>query len=510
MRFEELALLSQRLASTRSRNAKVEQLALLLRALEQSEVEAAVALLSGEPRQGRIGVGGALLRRLLESAPATEPSVSVAEVDAVLARFAGLSGRGSVRERETLLGGLYARLTAAERDLLTGALAGGLRQGALEAVVLDGVARAAQLPIESLRRALLFAGSVQRVAAAALFGGAAELAQFSLQLFQPLRPMLADSAATLSEALGQTPSAAIEYKLDGARIQVHKAGQDVAVFSRQGQDVSARVPEIVESARGLDARELVLDGEAIALGEGGRPLPFQTTMQRFGRQKGVEQMRAELPLSLAFFDCLYRDAELLVDRPNSERFAALLAAAGESRVVARHVVRDEAGAERFVAEALEAGHEGVLVKSLDAPYDAGRRGASWLKLKPVHTLDLVVLAVERGSGRRQGFLSNIHLGARDPQSGGFVMLGKTFKGMTDAMLAWQTERFQQLAIDQGGYVVTLRPEQVVEVAFDGVQESPQYPGGLSLRFARVKRYRDDKRADEADTIARVREILRGC
>jgi DNA ligase-1 len=507
MRFEELATASREIAGTRSRLKKTERLAALLKGLSAEELTPSVALLAGEPRQGRIGVGGALLGRLFSQASASEPTVSIAEVDAVLERFATIAGRGSAREREVLLGALFARLTEHEREFLAGALGGGLRQGALEAIVLEAVASAAELPIEALRRALLFAGSVHVVAREALVNGAPGLEKFSLTLFQPLRPMLADSAQTLEEALDHEAHAAIEYKLDGARIQVHKRGEDVAVFSRQGQDVTQRVPELVASVRAFGAHELILDGEAIALDANGRPLPFQTTMQRFGRQKNVEETRAALPLSQMYFDCLYRDGALLVDEPNAERFLALRDSIEPNLVVPRHVVEDVPSAQKFLSSALEAGHEGVLVKSLRAAYDAGRRGSSWLKLKPVHTLDLVVLAVERGNGRRQGFLSNIHLGARDPRTGGFVMLGKTFKGMTDAMLSWQTKRFRELAVNDSGYVVTLRPEVVVEVAFDGVQESSQYPGGLSLRFARVKSYREDKRPDEADTIDRVREIF---
>lgn len=438
---------------------------------------------------------------------ASAANVSVGEIDAVLECFAKLSGRGSVSERELLLGGLFARLTHAERAFLAAVLAGGLRQGALEAVVLEAVANAAQLPIDQLRRALLFAGNLPVVAHEALANGACGLGRFTLTLFQPVRPMLADSAKTLREALDHTADAAIEYKLDGARIQVHKRGQDVAVFSRHGQDVTARVPEIAASVRMIPTSELLVDGEAIAFAADARLQPFQTTMQRFGRRKDVEAMRARLPLSHFYFDCLYLNGTLLIDRPNRERFTALTECVEPKLVIAREIVKDEARAQRFVASALEAGHEGVLVKDLSAPYDAGRRGSSWLKLKPVHTLDLVVLAVEWGSGRRQGFLSNIHLGARDPISGGFVMLGKTFKGMTDDMLGWQTKRFQELALHRSGHVVTLRPHVVVEVAFDGVQESPQYPGGLSLRFARVKAYREDKRPEEADTIASVREIF---
>ncbi|HET9929557.1 MAG TPA: ATP-dependent DNA ligase [Polyangiaceae bacterium] len=507
MRFEELAIASREIGDTRSRLKKIERLSVLFTALAPIEIEPAVALLSGEPRQGRIGVGGALLSRLFSQPTSSTASVSVEEVDAALQRFSELNGPGSARERELVLGALFSRLTELERAFLAGVLGGGLRQGALEGVVLEAVAKAARVPMEALRRALLFAGNVHVVAREALTNGGAGLGGFALTLFQPLRPMLADTAPTLAEALEQEPRAALEYKLDGARIQLHKRGQDIAVFSRHGQDVTARVPEIVASAREFPANELLLDGEAIAFAANGRPLPFQTTMQRFGRQKNVETARESIPLSQVYFDCLYKDGKLLVDRPNEERFAALRDSIAAPLVVPRQVVDDAKLAERFVSSALEAGHEGVLVKSLRASYDAGRRGSTWLKLKPVHTLDLVVLAAEWGSGRRKGYLSNIHLGARDPVGGGFVMLGKTFKGMTDAMLQWQTKRFQELVEEPGEYVVKLRPEVVVEIAFDGVQESSQYEGGLSLRFARVKSYREDKRPEEADTIARVREIF---
>jgi DNA ligase-1 len=319
--------------------------------------------------------------------------------------------------------------------------------------------------------------------------------------------MLADTAPSIEAALARIGPSALEYKLDGARIQVHRAGQDVAVFSRQGQDVTASVPEIVEHVRALDVRDIVLDGEAIAFDAEGWPLPFQTTMQRFGRQSNVEALRKELPLSSRFFDCLQLDGRLLVDHSNGERFAALSERLPSELWIPRMVAESEAAAQDFVARALDSGHEGVLVKELSSAYDAGRRGSSWLKVKPAHTLDLVVLAAEWGNGRRQGFLSNLHLGARDPEHGGFVMLGKTFKGLTDELLAWQTAEFQKIAVDQRGHVVFLRPELVVEIAFDGVQQSPRYPGGLSLRFARVRRYRADKRAEEADTIDTVRAIF---
>jgi DNA ligase-1 len=319
--------------------------------------------------------------------------------------------------------------------------------------------------------------------------------------------MLADSASSLDEALASSVPVALETKLDGARIQVHRSGPDVAVFSRQGQDVTASVPELVELVAALPARELVLDGEAIALRSDGWPLPFQTTMQRFGRQKGVTSLREKLPLSQLFFDCLTLDGTLLIDQPNQARFAALAELVPKSVLIAREVTGDPELARAFVERAIALGHEGVVVKSLSASYDAGRRGAAWLKVKPVHTLDLVILAAEWGSGRRSGLLSNVHLGARDASSGAFVMLGKTFKGMTDEMLAWQTAEFLKRIREREGHIMHLRPELVAEVAFDGVQQSSQYPGGLSLRFARVRRYRPDKRPEDADTLEQVRSIF---
>jgi DNA ligase-1 len=507
MKLGELAELSRALASTRSRREKVAKLAELLKRLDTLEIEIAVALLSGEPRQGRIGVGGALLRRILSGPSAGESSVELHEVDETLTRFAQTDGRGSARERESLLGTLFAKLTESEREFLARACVGELRQGALEAVVLEAIAEASHVPQSTLRRALMFANRLDVVARAALTGGEAALAEFSLQLLRPLRPMLADTAANLESALGELAPVAIEYKLDGARVQVHRSGSDVAVFSRQGQDVTARVPEIVSAVGALPGGDLVLDGEAIALGKDAYPLPFQTTMQRFGRQKAVENLRQELPLSQFYFDCLYLDGQLLLDRPNQERFSALAERVGPALVIPRRLVERREEGEAFVSEALGAGHEGVLIKSLAAPYDAGRRGATWLKLKPVHTLDLVVIAIEWGSGRRSGWLSNLHLAARDEEHGGFVMLGKTFKGMTDEMLAWQTTKFKELALEETGHVVRVRPEIVVEIAFDGVQASTQYPGGLSLRFARVRRYRPDKLPSQADTIRDVRAIF---
>ena len=353
----------------------------------------------------------------------------------------------------------------------------------------------------------MMAGALPPVAAAALAQGSAGLARFRLRLLEPVQPMLAQPAADVDEALASLGEAALEWKLDGARVQVHKDGEEVRVFSRTLRDVTAVAPEVVEAVRRMPASSLVLDGEAIALRPDGSPEPFQVTMRRFGRKLEAARLREELPLSVLFFDALHAGGEDLVARPARERHAALAAAVPDALRVPRLVTADRAAAAAFLDEALERGHEGLLAKSLSAPYEAGRRGASWLKVKRAHTLDLVVLAVEWGSGRRKGFLSNLHLGARDPDAGGFVMLGKTFKGMTDALLAWQTERLRALALGTtDGYVVHVRPELVVEIAFDGLQSSPRYPAGLALRFARVKRYRTDKRPEDADTIDAVRAL----
>jgi len=505
VRFSELVRASAQVSEVSARLAKTGILADLLRALAPDEVEIAVSWLSGEPRQGRIGVGYARLRELRVE-PAASPALSLLEIDAELERIARTAGRGSAAERARLLEALFARATAGEQDFLMRLLVGELRQGALEGVLADAIARAASVAPERVRRAAMLGGRLPRVAREALARGEAGLASFRLELLRPIQPMLAQSAPDPEAALERLGRAAFEWKLDGARIQVHRLDDAVRVFTRQGNDVTEAVPEIVETVRALPARALLLDGEAIALRADGRPEPFQVTMRRFGRRLDVERLRAELPLSAFFFDLLHRDGEDTLDRSAEQRFAALAGCVSERLRTPRIVTADAAEARAFFDTALAHGHEGVMAKSLDAPYEAGRRGAGWLKLKRANTLDLVVLAVEWGSGRRRGKLSNLHLGARDPASGGFVMLGKTFKGMTDEMLAWQTRRFQELELSRDAHTVRVRPEQVVEIAFDGIQASPHYPGGVALRFARVKRYRDDKRADEADTIETVRAL----
>jgi DNA ligase-1 len=491
-------------AQTSSRLAKRDAIAACLRSAQGDEVEIAVAYLSGETRQGRIGIGYATLAGL-RGTPAAEAMLTLGEVDAALAGIATTSGKGAAAARGAQLRALFERATAAEQDFLVRLLVGELRQGALEGVMIEAIAAAAGVPVPAVRRAAMFSGSLREAARVALVEGERGLQRFAVQLQRPVQPMLAQPADDIAGALAQLGTAALEWKVDGARVQVHKAGDTVKVYTRNLNDVTASVPEIVEALQALPARELILDGEAVALKPNGAPLPFQVTMRRFGRKVDVARMRAELPLAVYFFDCLLHDGTPLIDRPARERFDALAAAVPAPLVVPRLVTAEVAAAEDFYADALARGHEGVMAKSLEAPYEAGSRGAGWLKVKRAHTLDLVVLAAEWGNGRRQGWLSNLHLGARDP-AGGWVMLGKTFKGMTDALLEWQTKELLAREAGRDRHVVHVRPELVVEIAFNDLQESPQYPGGLALRFARVKGYRPDKRAEEADTIDTVRAL----
>jgi ATP-dependent DNA ligase I len=511
--LEEIAETSAAVAASSARLAKVERLAACLRRLGPDEVHPAVAFLAGELRQRQIGVGWASLREV--PPPAAAASLTVAEVDAGFERIGRQAGPGSQAERRRLLAGLLGRATAAEQRFLVRLLSGELRQGALEGVMAEAIARAAGIPATEVRRALMLRGALGPVAETALAHGVAGLRELRLHVGRALQPMLAQTATSVEAALAKAggPSAlpaAVEWKLDGVRVQLHKDGDQVRVFTRTLDDITARVPEAVETVAALPAADAVLDGELIALRDDGRPHPFQITAGRLGSKLGVERLRTTVPLTLFLFDVLHLDGEDLIDRDGAARHAALAALTPEALRVPRTVTADPAVANAFLADALDRGHEGVLVKSLAAPYEAGRRGAGWVKVKPVHTLDLVVLAAEWGHGRRTGWLSNLHLGARDPENGGFVMLGKTFKGLTDELLRWQTERLQELAVTPtDGWVVRVRPELVVEVAFDGLQTSPRYPGGLALRFARVLRYREDKRAADADTIDTVRAIHAG-
>jgi DNA ligase-1 len=420
--------------------------------------------------------------------------------------MASITGAGSKGERVRILADLFARATNEERDFLARLLLGELRQGALESLMIDAVAAAASLPAPAVRQAAMVAHGIVPVALAALTEGANGLRRFALALMQPIAPMLAQPAADVGEALRVLGTAAFEWKVDGARVQVHKAGDDVRIFTRSRNDVTASAPEIVAAVRASAVPELILDGEAIALQANGAPQPFQVTMRRFGRTLDVPAMQASLPLSVFFFDCLRFGPDALTDAPASERVDALSRALPHGLLIPRLVTGDAAEAEGFYEDALSRGHEGVMAKSLSAPYEAGKRAATWLKVKRLHTLDLVVLAAEWGNGRRKGFLSNLHLAARDEANGGFVMLGKTFKGMTDEMLAWQTTALLARETARDAMAVHVRPELVVEIAFNDLQASPHYPGGLALRFARVKRYRTDKAAQDADTIDTVRAI----
>jgi DNA ligase 1 len=499
---------SQRVGATSSRLGKVRELASLLQSLAGDEIQIAVHYLSGDTPQGRIGIGYAVLQAAAADTVAGEATLAIADVDRKLSAIAAIRGAGSATERATALREMFARATAAEQEFLIALLVGELRQGALHGVMIDAIASAANLPASQVRRAAMYAGSLGVVARMALLEGAAALATLRLQLFSPVAPMLAQTAADVGEALQQLPGeVAFEWKMDGARIQVHKGWQEVRIYTRTLNDVTAALPEIVQSVATFPARELVLDGEAIAFNVSERPHPFQMTMRRFGRKLEVEKARLDLPIRAFFFDCLYLDGHSIADRPTTERFQALAAAVPASSRIPRLVTASEPAAQTFYAAALAAGHEGVMAKSLSAPYEAGNRDARWLKIKHVHTLDLVVLAAEWGHGRRTGKLSNLHLGALEPASGEFIMLGKTFKGLTDPMLTWQTAQFLAREIGRSQGTVFVRPELVVEIAFSDLQASTRYPGGLALRLARVKRYRDDKRAEEADTMEAVRRIF---
>ncbi len=506
VKLAEIVEASRDVAATRSRKQKTERLARLLGKLDASDVRAGVGFLCGELRQGKLGVGYRTLQQLQQLAGEVEPSVTVAELDATFQQLSELSGKGSAGRRDQLLRELFARLSVAERDFVARLMVGELRQGALEALVVDALGLTTGIAASVLRRAMLFAGDATEVAVLALTGGEGALSALSIELFRPLRPMLAQTAKDAADAVTRLTPCIFEQKLDGARIQVHRAAERIAIYSRHGNELTEALPEVVDLVRSFDAQTLVLDGEALALRPDGRPHPFQVTMRRFGRKLDVAAVGRELPLSAFFFDCLYLNGQVLVEQTNAQRWAALCSAVPEaSRVVRVPVDSAERGAAVLQAS-LQRGHEGVVAKSLASAYEAGRRGAGWLKLKPAPTLDLVVLAAEWGSGRRKGLLSNLHLGARDPETGGFVMLGKTFKGLTDATLAWQTEKLRGLATSETDWVVHVRPELVVEIAFDGLQKSPHYPGGMALRFTRVRRYRDDKPASEADTIGFVRSL----
>jgi DNA ligase-1 len=496
----DVVAVSGEVAGTSSRSAKVALLAGLLRRLEPGEVAAATGFLAGVPRQGRVGVGYAAVYGL-EHGAADEPSLTVTDLDGAIGAVQAATGSGSAAARAAVLADLLGRATEPEAAFVQRLLTGELRQGALAGLMVDAVAKAAGVPVEAARRAFMLSGDLTRTAALALAEGEEGLRAVGLELFRPVLPMLASTAATAADAVTGFERASVEWKLDGIRIQIHRRGDEVAVFTRNGNDITHALPGIVAAARELPVRQAVLDGEALWMSEDG-PAAFQDTVSRIDAEAAPEGIVTFL------FDLLHLDGEDLLDAPLEERATRLDAVAAQ-HVIPRVLTSDPAEGERMLAEALAAGHEGVVVKDASSPYVAGRRGKAWRKVKPVRTYDLVVLGAEWGHGRRRGWLSNLHLGARDPAAGGFAMVGKCFKGLTDELLAWQTEALLARETERRGIAVLVRPELVVEVALDGVQSSTRYPGGVALRFARVKRYRPDKGADEADTIDDLRALLPG-
>lgn len=503
MLLARLAHVSATVATTPARSQKITLLADLFRAAGPADAPIVIPYLAGRLPQGRLGIGWSLLKE--SPPPAVEPTLTVQDTDAALTGIGALSGQGSHSERKRLVRELMGAATVEEQRFLFGLLTGEVRQGALDAVAVEGLAKATEVPVAEVRRAVMLAGAVSPVAQALLARGSAALDEFRLSLGQPVLPMLAHGAASVADGLDKLGACAVEEKLDGIRVQVHRDGKDVRVYTRTLDDITDRLPELTAAAMELAGETFILDGEVIALDSDRRPRPFQEIAGRVGSRVDVTSAAAELPLSPVFFDALHADGQDLLDLPFAERHTHLARLVPEPMRVRRTLVADPAdeaerrAAEDFFADTLRRGHEGVVLKALDAPYVAGRRGASWLKVKPVHTLDLVVLAAEWGHGRRTGKLSNLHLGARRAD-GTYAMLGKTFKGMTDVMLAWQTERLRELAVSDDGFLVTVRPELVVEIAYDGLQTSTRYPAGVTLRFARVVRYREDKSPAEADSV----------
>jgi len=498
---------SRRVAATSKRLEKIELLANLLKEAGGHEVEVLVSFLAGETRQGRTGIGYATVRDA-NVPPAATPTLDLIAVDSALIALAEVKGAGSERRRREQLQALLALATAGEQQYLRELLLGGLRQGALEGVVLEALARASGVSLDRIRRAVMLAGNIPRVARSLLEAGESALDEYSIRLFQPVHPMLAQPAADVETAFAESDGElALEYKLDGARIQVHKQGEEVRVYTRALNDVTASVPEVVNAARAMTADSLILDGEVISFAADGRPQPFQVTMRRFGRKVELDRLQTEVPLTPVWFDLLYFNGQPLIDHPQAGRFAMLRTVSHLEHLVPHTTATTPDVANEFLRVSLDNGHEGIMAKRTSSPYAAGARGQSWLKIKKVHTLDLVILAAEWGNGRRQGWLSNLHLGARDPANGGFAMLGKTFKGLTDEMLRWQTEELLKLEVSRDRYTVYVQPRIVVEIAYGDIQVSPRYENGLALRFARVKRYRTDKTPDEADTLETVKKLL---
>ncbi len=507
MKLSDLVNVSAAVSKTRSRLKKRALLSDCLRASDASTIRLIVSYLSGTLPQGRIGLGPATVNNVMGIVESGDDSTDLTDVDRIMSEIQATSGAGSKQRRETLFAELLSGASDEEQRFLAGLVLGELRQGALEAVLVESLADATGIEVSAVRRAVMLSANPTAVAETAFTEGLAGLSQYRLVALSPVRPMLAQPAESMSEAMASLGSAVLQYKLDGARIQVHRDGDDVRIFTRQLNDVTARLPEVVERVRALPVSSIILDGEAIALRDDGRPLPFQVTMKRFGRSSRVDKMRRKLPITDVYFDCLFLDGEELIDRPLAERVDLLNALIPDDARVPQLLSSDQAEAAAFLAGAFERGHEGLMAKSVDSVYAAGNRGSDWLKIKQAHTLDLVVLAAEWGSGRRKGWLSNLHLAARDGDD--WVMLGKTFKGLTDKVLKWQTEALLEREVSRDEHTVYVRPELVAEIAVSDIQESSQYPGGMALRFARLKRYRDDKTPVDADTVDTVRSLLAG-
>jgi DNA ligase-1 len=507
MLLNTLVDVSDAVAGTSRRLEKVAALADALLQLAAEEIAIGVLYLSGETRQSKLGVGPATVLAAREATSASAPTLTLHDVDVYFDNLAGALGKGSTAERKRLLQELFSRATPREQEFLIRLLFGELRQGALQGIMLEAIARAAKLPLADVRRAVMLEGGTAAVAQAALTQGRAGLERFALRTLRPIMPMLAQPVEDIATALKQLGTAALEWKVDGARIQVHKQADEILIFSRGLNDVTAAVPEVVERIAALPSTTLILDGEVVALRPDGRPQPFQMTMRRFGRKLDIETLRATLPLSAFFFDVLRVDDQDMIDRPATERFEALSRALTSDVLMPRLITGDPLAAQAFLDAALARGHEGIMAKALDAPYEAGNRGSSWLKIKQAHTLDLVILAAEWGHGRRHGWLSNLHLGALDTATNSYVMLGKTFKGLTDEMLQWQTERLLAIETTRDSMTVYVQPHIVVEIAVNEIQESSQYSGGMALRFARVKGYRMDKQPHEVDTVDTVRRLF---
>lgn len=507
MLLKDIVEISKSVGATTKKKEKVSLLAHLLKQAKGKEITLAARYLSGQLNQGRLGIGWAALQESLKDLPDQHRLLGLIEVDGIFEVVSGEKGPGSWGRKLAGLRNLFSPTSHQEREFLIGLVMGEIRQGALEGLVLEAVSQASSLPLDLLRQCLMFSGNIGEVAQVALEEGIAGLSRFQPQLFHPISPMLANSADGEADALGRLGETGFEYKIDGARIQIHKEGERVRIFSRSSKDVTESLPELVELVTTFQFQDAIFEGEAFALSGDLRPLPFQKTMRRFGRIQNVERLKHEIPLISYFFDLLFLNGESLIQAPYRERFETLCQWIPSSYMIPRIITGNEKEAQDFLRRSLEAGHEGLMAKGLDSPYIAGSRGDYWLKIKPVQTLDLVILAAEWGHGRRKGWLSNLHLGARDPESGRFVMLGKTFEGLTDEMLRWQTKKLLDLESSRDEWTIYVKPELVVEVAFSDLQESPRYPGGLALRFARVKRYREDKAPAEADTVQKVWQIF---